>query len=173
MLALVLVVSDCVDDNDAKADPDERPAPTTTTTLSPEQEVEQAYKDFIAMVTRIYLAPDPNDPEIAERSTGEARANFEATLMRMQSEGTVIRIGQEDRQTILSTAISGDSATLSVCFVDQSGTFDAATSAEVEAMRTVTTLDETTLLRQGGMWRVSRITNQPGNMWEGEYSCGV
>jgi hypothetical protein len=171
MLALVLVVSDCGGDDDAKADPDERPAPTTTTTLSPEQEVEQAYRDFIAMTKRAALAPDPTNPEIAARATGDARANFEATLTRLQAEGTQYRTGQRDNQTILSTTIDGDTATLSVCYVGHTGAFDLATAHEIEPMRVVTSLDKTTLTREDGVWRVSLVLNE--TIWEGEYSCGA
>jgi hypothetical protein len=171
MFVLILVVSDCGGDDDAKPDPDERPASTTTTTLSPEQEVEQAYRDFIAMTNSVYLAPDPTDPRIAEYATGDARANLEATLTEMQAEGIHYRTGQLHNQTILSTTVSADTATLKVCYVDHSGSYDTATAREIEPMRVVTSLDTTTVVRDGEAWRVSLVLNDV--IWEGEYSCAA
>ncbi len=46
----------------------------------------------------------------------------------------MIRGGPDDNQTILSVSVDGDTATLSVCYVDQSGVYDAATGAELVPM---------------------------------------
>jgi len=158
-----------IGDSDDKA----TPTATTTTTITPEAEVESAYRDFIDMVNRVYLAPDPADPEIAEHATGQTRANFEKTLTDLQARGTVYRGGPDDRQTILATSVTGDSAKMSVCYVGQSGEYDAATGAEVQPMRTFTTLDTVTLFRERGEWKVSSETNAPTGMWEGVDDCAA
>jgi hypothetical protein len=169
---LLAVAAACGGDDDT-ADADERPSSTTTTTLTPEAEVEQAYRDFIEMTKSLTLAPDPTDPEIAARSVDDARANLEANLTQLQTDGIQYRIGELDEQTVLSTTIEGDTATLSVCYVDHSGSFSTTSGAEIEPMRVVTSLDTTTLRLVDGTWRVSLTTTQPENMWEGEYSCGA
>ena len=67
--ALVAVVVAACSGNDDSTDP-----PATSTTVDPdeaaEEEVRQAYRDFLEMAFRVAEAPDPNDPEIAEQSRG-------------------------------------------------------------------------------------------------------
>ena len=70
-----LVVTACQGNDDP--DP---PADTTTTLdaeAAAEEEVRQAYRDFLAMTFRVAEAPDPTDPAIAEHATGDVRANLE------------------------------------------------------------------------------------------------
>ena len=144
ILALVavlvgLVVTACQGDDD----PD--PPTDTSTTLdaeaAAEEEVRQAYRDFLAMTFRVPTRPTRPIPTIAEHATGDVRANLERVAARDRERGIVIRGGPEDNQTILSVSVDGDTATLSVCYVDQSGVYDAATGAELVPMETVTTLD--------------------------------
>jgi len=158
-----------IGDSDDKAT---QPA-TTTTTITPEAEVESAYRDFIDMVARLTLAPDPLDPEIAQRTTGEARANFESALTDLQARGTLIRGGAEDRQSILSAAVNGNTATLSVCYVGQSGEYDALTGAEIQPMRIYTTLDTVSLIQDEGIWKVASEGNAETDMWEGVHDCAA
>jgi hypothetical protein len=158
-----------IGDSDDKASP---PA-TTTTTITPEAEVESAYRAFIDMVKRLTAAPDPGDPEIAQRATGEVRTNFEKALTDLQAKGDVIRGGPEDSQRVLSTAIDGDTATLSVCYVDHSGEYNAATGAEVQPMLIFTNLDTVTMVREDGVWRVSTETSAAGATQEGVHDCAT
>ena len=75
---LALAAGTCHSDDDADSTSDR-----TTTTVSPESEVETAYLAFWDMAVRLAGSPDPNDPEIAQRASGDALANgnfFQPTL---------------------------------------------------------------------------------------------
>jgi hypothetical protein len=175
ILALVavlvgLVVTACQGNDD----PD--PPTDTSTTLdaeaAAEEEVRQAYRDFLAMTFRNAEAPDPADPAIAEHATGDVRANLERAAARDRDRGIVIRGGPEDRQTILTVSVDGETATLSVCYVDQSGVYDAATGAELVPMEIVTTLDTVGMVRESGAWKVRSIENSEEAKWAGVHDCG-
>lgn len=172
---VAMVVQACAgsDDADGSEPPPPPPPSTTATTLSPEAEAEQAYRDFVAMTHEVYLSPDPADPRIAEHATGDARDTFETTLTRLQTEGIHYRIGELDKQTMLATTIEDDTATLSVCYVDHSGSFDSATGAEVQPMRVTTSLTTVSLQRASDRWLVSTVRDDPDKIWEGEYTCGA
>jgi hypothetical protein len=148
-------------------------AAPTTTPITSEAEVESAYRRYLAMVDRVYLAPNPADPEIAQLTTGDVRDNLEQSFADLQAKGSVYRVGPEDRQTVLSTAIDGKTATLSVCYVGQSGEYDAATGAELQPMQIFTTLDAVTVLREQGAWKVSHVGNKQGDAWQGVHDCAA
>jgi hypothetical protein len=109
--------------------PPRRQAGITTTTASSKAEVESAYRAFLSMVARLDGTPNPDDPEIARRTTGTTRATFVKALARRRDEGQVIRLGPQDHRTIQSATVENDAAALAVCHVDHSGTFDAETGA--------------------------------------------
>ena len=144
---------------------DDRPTPTprpgtTTATADPRAGVETAYRNFLRMVARLDGAPDPDDPEIAARATGNTRTTFVRTLTERRAEGRIVKLGPQDHQTILSADVVGDTATLSVCHVDHSGTFDAATGAVLHEMTVTTSRTSVTLVREQGQWKVSHVRRE-------------
>ena len=168
--ALVAVVFAACAGDDASTDPS-----ATSTTLDPdeaaEDEVRQAYRDFLEMAFRIAEAPDPNDPEIAQRATGDARGRIEQSAAEDQARGVIARGGPKDEQTILTTTVTGDSARLTVCYVDHSGVFDAVTGAEIEPMTITTSLSNIDLVQDAGVWKVSLVETQQGKQWDGVHDC--
>jgi hypothetical protein len=148
-------------------------SPTATAPVDDvEAEVEAAYRAYIAMGQRLVAAPNPDDPEIPERTTGSALARVKAVLADDLARGHVIRTGPASSQTILSIDVDGDQATLRACFVDESGLFDAATGAEIEPVRIVTAIDTVVLQRESGAWRVSnQKTPAADEQWEGATTC--
>jgi len=169
--ALVAVVfAACANDDDASSDP-----PATSTTPDPdeaaEEEVRQAYRDFLEMAFRVAANPDPADPEIATHSTGDTRARLEEAAAHDQARGVVVRGGPEDSQTILSTSVDGDTAVLSVCYVGQSGVYDTTTGAELVPMEIITTLDRVELVREAGTWKVRSVGNDEEDKWAGVHDC--
>jgi hypothetical protein len=151
-------------------------ASPTTTPGDPEAEVkadvEAAYRAYLAMETRLTSAPDPDDPEIPERATGRTLDSLRATLADYAAKGQVIRVGPASAQTILSVEVAGSQATVTACYVDESGVFDAATDAAVVPTRIYTSIDRTTLERVDGVWRVSlRTAPQDDELWEGVTTC--
>jgi len=147
-------------------------APSTVTTVSPTAEVEQAYRDFDAMLTRLASAPNPRDPELGRRATGEALTNFRRTLSDSVSHGYAVKVGPQTRLSFVSTTVKGDQATLKICDVDQSALIDAKTGAEIKAMSTVTSLATVTAIRTEGVWKISRVGTDADHRWEGIRDCG-
>jgi hypothetical protein len=168
---VAVVFAACAGDGES-ADP-----PATSTTVDPDEavkeEVRQAYRDFLEMFFRVTAAADPTDPGIAQHTTGPLRAEIERTTAADRARGVVVRGGTNDQQTILTTAVDGDTATLTVCYVDHSGEFDAATGAELAPMTIVTTLDVVELVREEGVWKVRFFDNEEGNEWQGVHDCSA
>src|SRR5262249_31127225 len=106
------------------------------------------------------------------RATGVALDNLRSALAKSVADGTLNRIGPTTHQTVLSVDVWGDEATLRACFVDESGSYDAASGAVVEPMRIMTSIDTVRFQRVDGAWLVSsRQAPAPGEMWEGVTSC--
>jgi hypothetical protein len=168
-LLIGLLVTACQDDDDADPPPD--PTTTLDRQAQAEEDVRQAYRDFLAMVARVSAAPDPSDPGLAEHATGDVRANLEQSLADDLARGIVIRTGPEDEQTILSASVDGDAATLSVCYVGQSAEYDAATGAALAPMQIVTTLDRVDMVRESGSWKVRFVDNAEEDRWAGVHDC--
>lgn len=145
-----------------------RPSSTSQTTLSPEAEVEQAYRGFDAMLARLNPAPDPDDPEIAQRTTGEFRAQIERVMADRRARRLAVRTGPDYGPREIVTTVSGESATLQTCYVDQAAIVNVTTGAEVNAMRSVTEHQTLTFVREGGAWKLRRLVidhdAQPGKL---------
>ncbi len=162
-------------DEEASASTTEASEPTdatvaaTTTTLSPEAEVESAIAAYDAMINRIVQAPDPNDPEIAQRATGANLETVESGFAQLVALGQHGQPGPNRRTTVLRTVVSGDQATVDVCEVDDGLLINTATG-EVIDDDVVTRLVVISLERVDGTWLVARI--EPTNSsWEGVTDC--
>lgn len=171
-LTLSAIASACGDDDSSGAsstDPTSTTKPETTpTTLSPEEEVEAAYLAFWDMATRLAEDPDPDDPEIPQRASGQALGNLVdgLTTLRAANQRTELRDNYE--HNVLSVEIDGDSARLEDCAVDDAQIVDAETGNPVRES-TVTELVEVTLVRSQQRWLVdssSRI-----HAWNGPVEC--
>ncbi|HKE76580.1 MAG TPA: hypothetical protein VKB57_23385, partial [Acidimicrobiales bacterium] len=94
MVAIVaggLVLAGRLLGTDDADDPSGTKAPaSSTTTVDPKVAAERAYREFNAMTVRLGAAPDPDDPEIAERSTGITRTTFVKALTGLKERGTVL-----------------------------------------------------------------------------------
>lgn len=144
-------------------------AETTVTTLSPEAEVEAAIAAYDAMINRIVQAPDPNDPEIAQRATGANRERVEAGFAQLVALGQYGKPGPNRRSTVLRTVVSGAEATADVCEVDDGLLIDAATG-DVLDDDVVTRLVVISLERVDGAWLIARI-DPTNSSWEGVSDC--
>jgi hypothetical protein len=162
-----------------RADDNSRSGASATTTTAPavpeardKSEIEDAYRSYIAMLTRLAEAPDLDDPEIPRRATGAAADDLRSAIATSIADGTIIRSGPTTSQTILSIEVSDDEATLRACFVDESGAYRAATGDEVRPMAINTSVDNVRLQRVSGRWLVSvRELPGPDESWEGTSTC--
>ena len=160
---LALAAGTCHSDDDADSTSDR-----TTTTVSPESEVETAYLAFADMGARLLQAPDPDDPEIAERTTGTAMTEFIAGLRSLQDVGLEYQLGPEYSHVVRSVQLTGNNAVLDVCVVDDSKQVNAATGeVTVEGVTTVHWTVE--IRREDGAWLVAKITED--DVQEGITEC--
>jgi hypothetical protein len=141
---------------------------TTSTTLSPEADVEQAYAAFDAMLARLNPAPNPDDPEIAKRTTGEFRAQFERVLADRRARRWAVKAGPDYGPQRVATTVRGESATVQSCYVDQAAIVNVDTGAAVDPMTTVTEHQTLTFVREEGQWKLRRLVidhdRQPGKL---------
>ncbi|HKE76674.1 MAG TPA: hypothetical protein VKB57_23855 [Acidimicrobiales bacterium] len=138
---------------------------TTSTSLSPEAEVEQAYRAFEAMLVRLSTAPNPDDPEIAQRTTGEFRARVERIMADRRARHLLVRFGAEAGPTSVSAVVHGGSATVKACYVDQAAIVNGRTGAVIDPMTTVHERLTVTLDEDRGLWKVSHfvVDRKPGS----------
>ncbi len=145
-------------------------APTTTTT-SPESAVKTAYLAYWAMVDRVLAAPDPGDPEIPQRTAEPLLTDLRAQISTKASQHHTFTVppGNTNTHTVTAVVASGDTATLSDCFVD--GRVELGPNGEAIDAATVTKLSTVTLTFVDGEWRVSKI--QITSRTQGISPCGA
>lgn len=152
-------------------DPPRTESPSTT--LAPaeqaEAEVRAAYDAYWAMSERLAAAPDPNDPEIAERTTGGARDALTTRLTQLMTEGLAIIFADGNAHTVTSVRTEDTTARLRDCHVDAAMQVDVASRQIVEEA-TSTFLLEVTLTLEGNSWKVSRLSDI--DSWAGSVPCG-
>lgn len=163
-VVLAVTVGPCSNDDEP---PDATPR-STTTTLSPEQEVEAAYLAFAEMGARLLQEPNPNDPEIAQRATGQAREDLVNGLASLQESNQRYELGPQYGQQVLSMSVGRDQADAEVCVVEDSRRLDA-TTGEVLAQGVTTAKWAVRLLHTGQQWFVDEITELEN--WDGEVEC--
>jgi hypothetical protein len=173
--ALLVVVAACGDDGDVAVDAtttstSDTSIALTTTTQNPEAEVEAAYLAYWEMAKRLLAAPDPDDPEIAERATGTALTTAIDGFTTMRAQGQAIRIGEGYSHDVLSIDVRGMAATVVDCNVDEAARIEV-TSGRVLTSATTTNLLTVELKSDAGQWQVASI--QKTDAWEGAHSCDL
>ena len=142
------------------------PEPTSTT-LSPTQEVEAAFLAFDAMVERLAQAPNPDDPEIAQRASGEILAGVQQSQTTLRTTGYRAEFGERQATHILEVSIvDAATATLLDCSIDDR-TEITPTGAKGPFLETYWT--EWTLRQVEGVWYVD--SGDAVDMQQGEQSC--
>jgi hypothetical protein len=160
LAATVFVVNSCGDDDSSEDDASTTtgPSETTSTTLSAEDEVEDAYLAFAEMGARLLQAPDPTDPEIAERSTGQAQSDLVDGLTTLRSMDQHYELGPDYGHDVLNIDVEGDQAVLDVCVVDDSWLLDS--TGNTVAQGTTSVRWDVQAVRADDVWRVATITEQ-------------
>jgi hypothetical protein len=148
-------------------------AEPTTTTLSTQDEVKQAYEEFVAMVARVVTTTvDPNDPELAMRMIDPALSDLRTQLSTWQAEGQVWVQGGLTRHDVESIDIAKDglSAVVTDCVVANDALV-AVGSADPPLPPPQTQRGTVTLVNHAGTWLVSDA--DPGEHWEGVVRCAA
>lgn len=157
------------DDTTTSSSADTQPRQTTTTRFTPEeQEVIDAYLAFWEMAVRLGQDPDPDDPEIQQRASGEALGNLVDGLTTLRAAKQVTQTGESYAHEVLSVEIDGDTALLEDCAVDDSQLVDAATGEPVRG-DTVTELVQVTLIDRDDNWLVDG--SERIDAWSGVAEC--
>jgi hypothetical protein len=170
LAAAFLLATACGDDDtqDSPPDPTTTTTDPTTTTLSPEEEVETAYLAFANMGARLLQAPDPDDPEIAQRTSGQARDNLVDGLTTLKTSGQHYELGPAYSQQVMSVTVAPSRATAVICVVEDSQLMDTLTGAVV-AMGLTTVEWTVTLVPVERSWLVDEIVE--GEVQEGAVEC--
>jgi hypothetical protein len=174
----VMLAAGCGGSGDDAAEGDDpattssTPTPTTPdetiASNSAEAEVEAAYLAYWEMAQRLVEAPNPDDPEIPERATGPAMGQLVDSLSTLRAQNRAVRGGPGYGHRLLSLDVSGGSALVRDCTVDDGSIVDASTGDVIE-QRVVTVLLEVSLRRETGGWRVSEIEQL--DSWSGATTC--
>jgi len=131
-------------------------APTTTTT-SPEDAVKTAYLDYWKMVDRVAESPDPNDPELAQRTVEPLLSTFRDNLSTQATQGRKFSVppGRPNSHDVRTVTVAGATATLVECFIDGRTLTDPDGNVIDDAI--VSKLGNAKLLNQAGAWLVSDV----------------
>lgn len=140
---------------------------TTPSTLDPETEVEQAYLAFEDMFRRLRENPDPDDPEIAKRTTGQAQNDIVNALTTAASLGERATFGSGDAEYVTGVELADSHATVHSCAVEDITITNSA--GGTIGPRVTTYWTKYTLRRQGGAWLVTSW--EPVRKVDGEQSC--
>jgi hypothetical protein len=157
---------------------DERPSaddlPSTTESTSPptttvEDAVREAYEAFVEMIDRLTTTTlDPDDPELAQRLVDPMLGAIRANLTTWRTEGQIWIQGDQNRHVIESIEIDGTTAYVTSCLVANDVLVDAG-AEDVQLPAPDAARDRTTLVNQGGVWRVQYV-DVLGN-WEESNEC--
>jgi hypothetical protein len=128
----------------------------TTTTLAPEEEV---WNTWTAGLLAAGNAVDPNDPVIAQYTTGQAFENYVQTKAdnqagRRRVESTI----EHNRKTV---TVTGDSATVEDCVVDTSNAYSTDTGQVLRSPEANSADVDATLQRVDGVWKIANISYTP------------
>ena len=149
---------------------DEDSAPTTTTTRTQEtptstseaSDEEAAVLDAYEAFWDAYLeAADPMDPQhpvLQEHATGEQLQQVTGAFLARLSAGEVIR-GEFDLAPVM-VELTDSTATVSDCYLDRSGVFDAETGERLDQESGVRHLVTAELRFEDGSWKVASMTRE-------------
>lgn len=175
LVVIALIVGPCADDGDpgppnGSGTSSQPTNDSTTTTLSPEQEVEAAYLAYWDMAVRLAQAPNPDDPEIGHRSSGQARANLIDGLTTLRAANQRTEPGPRYGHEVLSVQIdeAQGSAIVEDCAVDESRLVDSGTGETLTDGLT-TTLWSVQLVRDGEAWLIDEFEQL--DAWSGAVEC--
>lgn len=150
---------------------------TGTTAVAPqteEQRIIAAYRGYWAAVQAVNTPPvNPNNPLLAVYATGPQLQAAVAAANKKVADGLAGKYPESTvrSQRVTSVTISGDSAKLESCNVDDSYAINVKTGAPAGPTGAETYVAIATMLREGVDWKVSSL--QFGQSWEGVAGCAT
>lgn len=128
-------------------------------------EAVDAYLEFIEIDQGWWDPPDPDDPAIAQRTTGRHRQHLETVLADLRQQGAhAVLYSPEVQRYPEVTAWFPDRIEVRDCYdrFDGLGVFDAAGNPLSGYPAGGSVLDELTFQREDDRWKVSEITSNVG-----------
>lgn len=142
---------------------------TTTTPPTPEEEVEQAYLAIVDRYYRRFANPDPQDPTLRQDFAGDALDSAVATAEDLATKGHRFQFSErgQPRPELITTSLSGDTAVVTNCIVDDGVLFSDSDGIIDDSVST--SLLSTTLTTDGQRWRIS--AQSVTQKWEDGLGC--
>jgi hypothetical protein len=133
---------------------------TTSTTEASEEEgaVLDAYEAFWDAYLEAADPMDPQHPVLQEHATGEQLQQVTGAFLARLSAGEVIR-GEFDLAPVM-VELTDSTATVSDCYLDRSGVFDAETGERLDQESGVRHLVTAELRFEDGSWKVASMTRE-------------
>ena len=130
---------------------------TTTTQVTPEEEAEAVYLEFVDTVYRLLTTgPDPDDPDLERLAMEPVLGRTRDSLTTMQAENHIVEKGPSTSQQVLSAMNEVNAVTLQICSVGDDVTVDQDDGSVVDAGLAAYLL-EITVETDGDQWKVSDI----------------
>jgi hypothetical protein len=164
LLAAVLLLGSaaCGGDDDSAATTTTTRAQESTTSTSEASDEEAAVLDAYEAFWDAYLeAADPMVPQhrvLQEHATGEQLQQVTGAFLARLSAGEVIR-GEIDLAPVV-VELTDSTATVSDCYLDRSGVFDAETGERLDQESGVRHLVTAELRFEDGSWKVASMTRE-------------
>ena len=143
--------------------------PTTTIQLTPEEEAEAVYLEFVDTVYRLLTeGPDPDDPHLERLATEPVLGRTRDSLTTMQAENHIVEKGPSTSQQVLSSAGEVNTVTLRACSVGDDVIIDQDDESVVDEGLSAYLL-EITVKSDGDQWKVSDIATV--ERFDGRLTC--
>lgn len=155
-----IVVAGCAD-SDGEAAPQPTSTPTTvatTTTTTTEQAVLGAYESFWKGYLQAADPMNPEHPVLAEIATGDQLRQLRSAFLARLSAGEVIRGDVDTAPEVVE--VDGESATVSDCYLDRTGIYDAETGDRKDTESGVRHLITVRLVEESARWKVTSIARE-------------
>lgn len=133
---------------------------TTSTTLSLEQQVLAAYREFQNIDEAVWNPPNPDHPLLAQVATGSELVRLRELLASDRSLGRIVR-GQIDVSPRV-VQLTDTRAVVDDCLLDHTGVYDTTSGSLLEPVDTERRRFTAVLIRESGRWKVSDLTEVPG-----------
>jgi hypothetical protein len=162
MAAVALALAACSGGDGESTTTTSRTSPESTTSTAAVSDEEAVVLDAYRAFWDAYLeAADPMDPQhpvLQEHATGEQLQQVTGAFLARLSAGEVIR-GEFDLAPAV-VELTDNTATVSDCYLDRSGVFNAETGERLDQASGVRHLVTAELRFEDGSWKVASITRE-------------
>lgn len=162
MGAVLAACSDSDTDNDAGTQPAVTETTTTTVTTTaaspgPEVAVLAGYRAFWDDYVAAGDPMNPEDPRLRTHAMGDELETIQKAFLARRSAGEVIRGTLDLAPKVTMVAADQTSATVTDCYLDRTGIYDAASGARKDTESGVRHRVKVQMLLHEGAWKVASV----------------